>query len=246
MIAKLHDRDGRIAIPGFYRNVRAWSESEREYMSEVGPSDVRVLQNARAAKVWGEPGFSGYERTTIRPALTINGISGGYQGPGGKGVIPARALAKLSFRLVPDQDPQEVEARIRQFIKEITPSTVQSRMRVQSRARPVVLDRSHPAMRAAAFAYSKGFANMPVFLRCGGTIPVADSFRQLLGIPTVLMGFALPDDRMHAPNEKFHLPNFYNAIATSIWFLHALAAAGKPHLEARRKPARRLELLAAN
>lgn len=237
IVAKLHDREGRVTIPGFYRDVRIWSEFEREYMAAAGPSDAELLQNARAAKPWGEHGFSEYERTTIRPALTINGIGGGYQGPGTKGVIPARAVAKLSFRLVPDQDPREIEARMRRYIKELTPPTVRSSVRIQSHARPVVFDRNHPAMRAAAFAYRKGFGNAPVFVRCGGTIPVVDTFRQMLGIPTVLMGFALPDDRMHAPNEKFYLPNFYNGIATSIWFLHALAAVRRPGVKTRRKEA---------
>src|SRR5262249_22417801 len=154
--------------------------------------------------------FSLYERTTIRPALTVNGILGGYQGPGGKGVIPARALAKLSFRLAPDQDAREVDRLFRQHIARLTPPTVRSIVRTLSAAKPALVRRRHPAMRAAATAYRKGFGVAPVFLRSGGTIPVVNMFQRGLGIPTVLMGFALPDDRMHAPNEKFHLPNFYN------------------------------------
>jgi acetylornithine deacetylase/succinyl-diaminopimelate desuccinylase-like protein len=227
IIAKLHDRNRRVTIPHFYRRVRVWNEGERELMAESGPSNAEVLQNARAANAWGESGFTEYERTTIRPALTVNGIEGGYQGPGTKGVIPARAVAKLSFRLVPDQDPHEIEALLREHIKALTPPTVRSKVRPQSHARAITFDRSHPAMRAAAFAYRTGFGQQPVFLRCGGTIPVVDTFSLALGIPTVLMGFALPDDRMHAPNEKFFLPNFYNGIATSICFLRALARSGR-------------------
>jgi acetylornithine deacetylase/succinyl-diaminopimelate desuccinylase-like protein len=185
-------------------------------MAESGPSNTEVLQNARASRTWGGLGFTDYERTTIRPALTINGILGGYQGPGTKGVIPARAAAKLSFRLVPDQNAAEIEQLFRQRIEELTPATVISRVRVQSQAQPVMFKRNHPGIRAAALAYRKGFGETPAFLRCGGTIPVVETFRQKLGIPTVLMGFALPNDRMHAPNEKFHLANFYNGIASSI------------------------------
>jgi acetylornithine deacetylase/succinyl-diaminopimelate desuccinylase-like protein len=138
-------------------------------------------------------------------------------------VIPARALAKLSFRLVPDQDPNEIGRLFRDHIARISPPAVRSTVRLLSGAKPALINRDHPAMRAAAFAYRKGFGSSPVFLRSGGTIPVVDTFQQILAIPTVLMGFALPDDRIHAPNEKFHLPNFYNGIATCIWFLAAAA-----------------------
>jgi acetylornithine deacetylase/succinyl-diaminopimelate desuccinylase-like protein len=188
-------------------------------MRDTGPGDKVILGHARAARGWGEPGYSLYERTTIRPALTINGIVGGYQGEGSKAVIPARALAKINIRLVPDQDPREVEAIVRNHIARITPSTVQSNVRTLLAARPALLNRSHPAMRAAARAYVRGFGRAPVFLRSGGTIPVVNTFQQVLGIPTVLMGFALPDDRIHAPNEKFHLPNLYKGVVTCIAFL---------------------------
>jgi acetylornithine deacetylase/succinyl-diaminopimelate desuccinylase-like protein len=223
IIAKLHDADGRIAIPGLYDNVREIDAREREYMARVGPSDRQILADARITIPWGERGLSLYERLTLRPALTFNGISGGYQGAGGKGVIPQRASAKLSFRLVPDQDPREVELLFRRQLARITPPTVRSSVTTLSRASPAVIDPRHPAMRAAAIAYRKGFGTSPVLVRSGGTIPILESFHRHLGIPTVLMGFALPEDRIHAPNEKFHLPNFYRGIETSICFLDALA-----------------------
>lgn len=223
ILAKLHDASGRVKIPGFYEGVQSAGETEREYMRKFGPGDEELLENAGAAQGWGESGYSAYERTTVRPALTLNGITGGYEGPGSKGVIPARALAKFSFRLVPNQDVHEVEKKLRAYIAQITPETVSSQVRVQGHAKPVVLDAKHPAMTAAALAYKKGFGRRPVFLRCGGTIPVVNTFVEALGVPTVLMGFALPDDRMHAPNEKLFLPNFYRGIATSIWFLNALS-----------------------
>jgi len=230
IVASLHDPDGRIAIPAFYDRVRRWSDEEREFMEEIGPSDARLLRDAEVDHGWGERGFTAYERTTIRPALTLNGIAGGYQGPGVKGIIPARARAKLSFRIVPDQDPYEVDRLLRQHIARIVPPTVRVTVRTLSAARPALVNRGHPAMRAAALAYRKGFGASPVFLRSGGTIPVVSTFQKVLGVPTVLLGFALPDDNIHAPNEKFHLPNFYRGIATSTWFMHAIrAGAGVAH-----------------
>ena len=161
---------------------------------------------------------------TIRPALTVNGIVGGYQGAGGKGIIPARALAKLSFRLVPAQDPSDIDRLFRAYIARVVPSSLHATVRTLSGAKPALVDPEHPVMAAAALAYRKGFGAAPVLLRSGGTIPILNTFQEMLGIPTVLMGFALPDDRIHAPNEKFHLPNFYNGIETCIWFLAAVGA----------------------
>jgi len=223
IIAQLHDRQRRIAIPGFYDRVRELGEQERDSMSRAGPSDAEILADSHSERSWGERAYSLYERTTARPALTVNGLTGGYQGPGGKGIVPARAVAKLSFRLVPNQDPGEVDLLFRQHIARITPATVRTSIRTLSRAAPATVDPTHPAMRAAALAYAQGFGEKPAFLRSGGTIPILPAFQQYLGIPTVLMGFALPDDRMHAPNEKFHIPNFFKGIDTSIWFLDSLA-----------------------
>jgi acetylornithine deacetylase/succinyl-diaminopimelate desuccinylase-like protein len=225
MVAKLHDVNGRIAIPGVYDSVRSWSKKERAHMARAGPSDDQILKDARADSGWGERGYSLYERLTLRPALTINGITGGYQGPGGKGVIPSRATAKLSFRLVPDQDPREIDRLFREHIARITPPAVRATVTTMSNAEPVLIDPRHPAIQAASLAYREGFGAAPVFLRSGGTIPILGAFQKTLGIPTVLMGFALPDDRMHAPNEKFHIPNFFKGTETSIWFMDALANA---------------------
>jgi acetylornithine deacetylase/succinyl-diaminopimelate desuccinylase-like protein len=223
IIAKLHDRRGAIAIPGFYERVRDPTREERVYMARVGPSDAEILHDARACRGWGEAGFSLYERTTIRPALSINGIVGGYQGPGAKAVIPAQASAKLNFRLVPDQNPVEIDALFRRFIQQIAPPTVGVGVRTLFRARPFVLLRDHPAVRAARKALHEVFGVQPAFMRIGGTIPVAHFLQEELGIPTVLMGFALPDDRLHAPNERFLLQSFFRGIETSIRFLAELA-----------------------
>lgn len=236
MIARLHDAHGRVAVPGFYDDVREWSEKERDFMARSGPADDEILRDAKVEHGWGESGFSLYERTTIRPALTLNGIAGGHRGPRGKGIIPAKAVAKLSFRLVPDQDPQKIAQLFRDHIARITPAAVRCSVRTFSPIEPALVDRNHPAIRAAAFAYKKGFGALPVFIRSGGSIPVVNTFQKVLGIPAVLMGFGLPDDHIHGPNEKLNLPNFQRAIATSIWYL---AAAAK--LRGSESPARKME-----
>jgi acetylornithine deacetylase/succinyl-diaminopimelate desuccinylase-like protein len=222
IIARLHDADQRIAIPGFYDQVRRLSQAERRVMANSGPDDRQILQDAGVKRAWGERGYTAYERITIRPALTINGITGGYQGAGGKGIIPARATAKISFRLAPDQNPREIEQLFRQHIARLTPPTVRCTIRTFLRTPPALLDPRHPSLRAAVAAYRKGFGVAPVFLRSGGSIPVVHMFQSVLGIPTVLMGFALPDDAMHGPNEKFQLNQFYQGIATCIHFLEEM------------------------
>lgn len=224
IIARLHDSNGRVAIPGFYDGVRRVSEEERAYMARMGPSDAQILREGEVAEGWGELGYTLYERTTIRPALTVNGVFGGYQGTGPKAVIPARAVVKLDFRLVPEQDPRKINRLFRQYIARITPSTVRFAIRTHLLAKPAIVNQSHPSIRSAAVAYREGFGAMPVFIRSGGTIPVVNTIQETLGIPTVLMGFGLPDDRIHAPNERFYLPNFFNGIKTCIWFLSEIGA----------------------
>jgi acetylornithine deacetylase/succinyl-diaminopimelate desuccinylase-like protein len=224
IVAALHDTNGRIAVPNFYDRVRRWPEAERAYMARTGPDDGQVLADAKAWTGWGEPGFSLYERTTIRPSLSVTGVVGGYQGLGVKAVIPARAVAKLNFRLVPDQRPEEIERLVRQHVARLTPPTMELTIRTFLKASPALVGRSHPALRAAAAAYRHGFGAWPVLLRSGGTIPVVNTLREVLYIPTVLMGFALPDAHIHAPNERFHLPTFYRGIKTAIRFLWEVGA----------------------
>jgi acetylornithine deacetylase/succinyl-diaminopimelate desuccinylase-like protein len=224
IIAKLHDSNGRVNIPGFYDRVLDAAPKERFHVARAGPSDSQILHDAGEHVGWGESGYSLYERTTLRPALTVNGITGGYQGPGNKDVIPSTAVAKLSFRLVPDQQPAEIDRLFRRHVIRLAPKTVGTRVRRLSAAKPALINPKHPAVAAAALAYRKGFGASPVLLRSGGTIHAISMFGELLGIPSVLLGFGLPDDKVHAPNEKFHLPSFFKGIATSIWFLTLLGA----------------------
>jgi acetylornithine deacetylase/succinyl-diaminopimelate desuccinylase-like protein len=177
LLAGLHDAGGRVTIPGFYDRVRTIGERERAYMARFGAGDAEILRSARAEAGWGERGFTLGERIAVRPALTINGLTGGYQGPGGKSIIPSRTSAKLNFRLVPDQEPREIERLLRACIAARTPPTVRVTIRTQSVARPALMETRHPAMRAAAQAYRAGFGVAPVLVRSGGTIPVASMFQ---------------------------------------------------------------------
>ena len=183
ILASLHDRDGRIAIQYFYDRVRPPAPQEHAYMAQVGPTDAEILRDAGADMGWGERGYSLYERTTVRPALTINGISGGYAGPGPKAVIPAQASAKLSFRLVPEQDPQEVDRLFREHITAVAPPGIRCRVRTVAAARPVTIDRGGWPMRAAEVAYTRGFGRAPVYLGSGGTIPVVNTLQEALRHP---------------------------------------------------------------
>jgi len=219
IVCGLHDAAGRIAVPGFYDAVRPVVPSERAYMTRVGPGDAQMLRDAMIRRGWGEAGYSLYERTTIRPSLTVTGLPGGYPGPGLKAVIPSVATAKIDVRLVPDQRPAEIERLMRRHVARVAPATVRTAIRTLSSSRPVTVDRRDPVLRSAAKAYRRGFGASPVLLRLGGSIPAVGLLQGRPGGSTVLMGFGLPDDGIHSPNEKFHLPNFYGGIATSIWFL---------------------------
>jgi acetylornithine deacetylase/succinyl-diaminopimelate desuccinylase-like protein len=226
LVAGLHDRDGRVVVPGFYDRVRRWSERDRRALAEAAPGDEAILRQAGAATGWGEPGWTLHERTTLRPALTVNGLDGGYQGPGSKSVIPAAASAKLGVRLVPDQRPLEVERLLRRYLTRATPATVQTMVRAGSRVPPVLFDPPHPVMEAVSAACWRGFGARPALLRSGGTIPAAGMLSRALGTPVILLGLALPDDRAHAPNERLHLPNLWQGIDTLIWFLLEVARRG--------------------
>ena len=188
-------------------------------MQRVGRSDEQLLRTAGAERDWGERGYTLFERTTIRPALTVSGIVGGYQRPGVKGAIPTGAVAKLDFRLVWDQDPNVIDRLIREHIAQLTPTGMRARLRTYMSANPALIDRNHPVLEAAAPTYHRAFGTQTVFLGNDSTIPVVNLIQEALGIPPVLMGFGLPDDRVHGPNEKFHLLNFFRGITTSNLFL---------------------------
>jgi acetylornithine deacetylase/succinyl-diaminopimelate desuccinylase-like protein len=223
MIARLQDSEGRIQIPGFYDSVREPSSHERAEMATIPFDQEEWLQQAGVRVPWGEPGYTIMERTRARPTLDVNGMWGGYTQPGAKTVLPGKAFAKISMRLVPDQEPEEITRLLHEYLLQIAPSTVQVEVRDLHGGSGAIIDRNSPAMRAAVQAYADCFGREPVFVREGGSIPVVAAFQQLLGIETILMGFGLPDDRLHSPDEKLHLPNFYRGIQTVVRFMELLS-----------------------
>jgi acetylornithine deacetylase/succinyl-diaminopimelate desuccinylase-like protein len=223
MIAKLQDEDGHVAIPGFYDRVQELDVDERAELAKAPFEREAWLAEAGVKAEWGEPGYTIVERTTARPTLDVNGIWGGYIEPGAKTVLPSKAFAKISMRLVPAQDPARIMQLIRDYLLEIAPPEVSIEVRSLHNADSAIVRRDSPAMQAAFRAYAEVFGKEPIFERGGGSIPVVATLQKVLGIETILMGFGLPDDRLHSPNEKFHLPNFYTGIETVIRFMELLS-----------------------
>lgn len=219
IIAKLKDENGRILIPGFYDKVRPLTPQERDILANFPLDETAWLAETGAPQAWGEADYTLVERLGARPTLDVHGIIGGYTGLGGKTVLPSKVHAKISMRLVPDQDPHEIARLYRDYIREITPPGVTVEVTAGGGAPASITDLNIPAMKAASSAYAHVFGRQPVFMREGGSIPVVSQFQQFLGLETVLMGFGLPDDKIHAPNERFYLLNFYRGIQTSIRFL---------------------------
>ena len=220
MVAKLKDEDGHILIPGFYDDIippspeelHAWRslpfDEEHYRISEVGsPSLV------------GEPGYSVLERTWARPTLDVHGMPGGFTGAGAKTVIPAKALAKVSMRLVPGMTPAKAFAQYKQYVESLAPAGVELDVRLIHSGDPCLVRVDNPYIQAATKALHEVWGRDTVFIRSGGSIPIVGDFDRHLGIPSVMMGFGLPDDNIHAPNEKFHLMNFELGIRSLIRFL---------------------------
>jgi len=223
LVSSLHDASGRVAVAGFYDRVRPAREAERASMVRMGPTDYQVRLDAGIDEAWGEPGYTHFERITLRPALSVNGLAGGHAGPGPKTVIPSSARTKLSVRLVPDQEPEEIADLLREHFERLAPTTVRVDVTTDTAVRPFLADPDQPGVRVAREAYRRGFGTVPAFLRAGGSIPAVGMLQEALGRSPLLMGFALPDDGMHGPNERLHLPTFWSAIETSIWLLAGLA-----------------------
>jgi len=222
LIAKLKDERGHITIPGFYDRVRPLSLSEREMLAGFPIDPDEWLRETGAPALWGEPEYTLAERVGARPTLDVTGLVGGYTGEGTKTIIPARAHAKISMRLVPDQDPQEIIELFKQFVGNALPESLRFEVQVGGASAPAMVERDAPSMHAAAAALEATFGRPPVFMREGGSIPIVGDFDSELALPTVLMGFGLPDDRIHSPNERFYLPNFYKGIEASIRYLDLL------------------------
>lgn len=222
IIAKLHDEDGRITIPHFYDAVRELDADERAEFAGLPFKDESFIEETGAKGLTGEKGFSTLERIWGRPTLDCNGIWGGFTGPGAKTVLPSVASAKFSCRLVPDQDPDVIAQLAHDYVKALAPDYVEVSVQIDHGASPVITERDSRAAQAAVRALKKAWDVEPVFIRGGGSIPVVAAFAELLNAPTVLVGFGLDDDRLHSPNEKFNLENYYAGILTSAYLWNEL------------------------
>jgi acetylornithine deacetylase/succinyl-diaminopimelate desuccinylase-like protein len=218
MIARLHDENMRITIPGFYDKVVELSDADRAEMAKAPFSEKTYCEALDINSTHGENGYSTMERGSIRPTLDVNGIWGGYTGEGAKTVIASKAFAKISMRLVPDQDPDEITNLFQTHFEKIAPSSVRVKVTPHHGGQPVVTPTDSAAYAAASRAYETTFGKKPIPVRSGGSIPIIAMFEQELGLKTILMGFGLDSDAIHSPNEHFGLFNFYKGIETIPYF----------------------------
>jgi acetylornithine deacetylase/succinyl-diaminopimelate desuccinylase-like protein len=223
ILTALKHRDGRVLIPRFYERVKAPAEAELAAWRSLPFNENEYREKeVGSPSLTGEPGYSVLERVWARPTFEVHGIRGGFVGDGAKTVIPARATVKISTRLVPDQRADEIVTLIKDAVAAACPKGVKAEFKLLSAAPASVIDVSSPFIQKACEALDEVFGKKTVFMRCGGSIPIAGSFREHLGVPSVLMGFGLPDDNLHSPNEKFHLPNFYRGIESVMKYLELL------------------------
>ncbi|MBI5216029.1 MAG: dipeptidase [Ignavibacteriae bacterium] len=214
IISQLHDKDGRITIPGFYDSVRKLSKKERDAYSKLPWNDKTYAKSLGVQELYGEKGFTTLERLWARPTLECNGIWGGFTGEGAKTVLPSKASAKISMRLVPDQDSNSIAKLFEKHIKKIAPKSVSVTVRYLHGGEAAITPIEHPGVKAAVSALEKGFGKKPLYQREGGSIPIVVQFKKVLGLDTVLLGFGLPDENAHAPDEFLNLDNYYGGIKT--------------------------------
>jgi acetylornithine deacetylase/succinyl-diaminopimelate desuccinylase-like protein len=219
LLGKCKGPDGVIRIPGMYDDVTPPAPQEMESWQRLPFVESNFLKNeVGSTQLTGEQGHSVLERIWSRPTLEVHGIAGGFTGAGAKTVIPARAVAKVSLRLVPNQDPDKIVASFREFLARNAPAGIRIELRVLSAGPAIMVNPSHPAIQTAARAFADILKQPTVFVRSGGSIPVVGDFSTHLGIPTILMGFGLPDDGLHSPNEKYRVANYYTGIMTIAHF----------------------------
>jgi acetylornithine deacetylase/succinyl-diaminopimelate desuccinylase-like protein len=225
LLSKCKDANGVIQIPGMYGDVAPPAPAEKESWQRLPFNEADFLKKeVGSTALTGEPGYSVLEKVWARPTLEVHGIAGGFTGAGAKTVIPSKATAKVSFRLVPNQEPDKIVAAFRAFIEKNTPAGVRIELRVLSAGPAIVVDPNNPAIQTAARAFSDMLGKPTVFTRSGGSIPVVGDFANHLHIPSILMGFGLPDDGLHSPNEKYRLENYYQGIMTIAHFFEQLGA----------------------
>ena len=218
MIASLHDDNNHVTIPGFYDDVVEASPEERKKMAAAPFDENEYKKDLGVNQLWGEKGFTTNERTGIRPTIELNGIWGGYTGEGSKTVLPSKAFAKISARLVPNQNSDKITAMLIDHFKKIAPANVTIEARAHHGGEPYMTPIDSKAYKAAAAAIKDTFGKEPIPVRGGGSIPICSLFEKELGIKIVFMGFGLDSDNLHSPNEKFNLENYYKGIETIPYF----------------------------
>ncbi len=223
ILVKLKHSDGTIAIPGFYEDVLELEPWERQEMASLAYNEGALKDYLGVTDLTGEPGYTPLECKTARPTLDVNGIWGGFSGEGAKTVIPAKAGAKVSMRLVPDQKAQRVSNSFKEFVQSLAPPGVKISIREFHSNDPVLVSRDLPSVQAAARAIATGFGKNPVFIREGGSIPVVSLFKEILGLDTLLLGWGSPDDGAHSPNERLRLEDFHRAIRAAAALMYELA-----------------------
>jgi acetylornithine deacetylase/succinyl-diaminopimelate desuccinylase-like protein len=223
VLAQMKDRGGRIKIAGFYDDVVALQEEERQAWATLPYNEKQYKKDFGVPKLFGETGYTTLERTWARPTFEVNGLLSGFTGEGAKTVLPAVAMAKVSMRLVPNQDPDKIAKLLEDYVRKIAPPTVELKLTRLHGGKPWMAEFDSPYIRAAGRAIEKGFGKMPVFTREGGSIPVVATFQEELGIPSVLFGVGLPDENAHAPNEKLDLGNFHGGVIASAHLYEEIA-----------------------
>lgn len=208
LLARLRDRNGRIAIPGFYDDVRPLSAADRRQFARLPFTSREYRKLVGVPQLFGEKGFTPFEQRAARPTFEINGLTSGYQGEGSKTIIPAWARAKITIRLVPDQSPARILRLVTRHLKQLCPPTVKMEIQAGHGAEPYLVSPTSSAAQAALRALHLAFGREPVLMREGGSIPIVNSFKKILGVDTLMLGLALPDDNAHSPNEKFDLDCF--------------------------------------
>ncbi len=219
LISGMHDSKGKVTLPGFYDKVRDLDEDERKELARLPMNAEFYLSQTGCPDLYGEEGYTPLERVTARPTLEVNGLLSGFTGEGSKTVLPSKAMAKISTRLVPDQDPFEVRQQLMAYLEERVPATIRWELVLHSTGYPSITDRRHPAVLAMSKALEETWGKRPLYRREGGSIPVVAQLQHHLGIESVLTGFSLPEDNLHAPNERLHLPTFERGVLTMARFL---------------------------
>jgi acetylornithine deacetylase/succinyl-diaminopimelate desuccinylase-like protein len=223
ILSKLYKPDNTIAVPGFYDDVVALSKEEREMIAKNALTDEQFKEATGVPAVWGDKNYSIRERVSARPTLDINGLWSGYSGPGPKTIIPAKAGAKLSSRLVGNQDPDKIYKLLKKYIESIAPPTVKVKVSLVTKGKPALIPFDLPEMQAASRAYEKAWGHKPVFTRGGGSIPIVADIADMMKIPVVMMGYGLDSDGLHAANEHYTTEMFHRGIETAIVYLEELA-----------------------